>query len=275
MIYNPESILTKHYKLSYKVYPGGEKYLFLFHGYGQSTDIFESFIPTVLSHYTVIAIDLFFHGDSEVLQKNKNFISIGELNQLFGEILQRYSVHTFSMLSFSIGSRFIFAIFHTYSNQIDRIALIAPDGFGNTFWFRMATSNVLCRAVFKLALTFPFLITYPARFFNGIGIINDATSNFIQKSLQSKKERERIFNTWVYFRKLKMHSAAFVNKIKAASIQLFFATGSKDELVAHHTIQKISIQLHAPYIELPFAHAKMVQAISLEELRIFLIADRK
>lgn len=274
MTYHPESILLNQHKLSYRVYSGGEKYLFVFHGYGQTPDIFETLIPTILTDYTVVAIELFFHGNSEVLEKNKNYISIAEWNELFGAILKRHEIYTFSMLSFSIGSRFIFAVLHAYSNQVERLALIAPDGFGNTFWFRLATSNVLCRWVFKCVLTYPLFIIYFVRFFDFIGVINGATSNFIQKSLQSKKERERIYNTWVYFRKLNIQSKKIIHAINTNAIKVFFATGSKDDLVAQRTIKDVSDRVGAQYMDLPFAHTKMAQAIHSDVLRAFLVADR-
>lgn len=269
MSYKPESILIKNHKLSYRVYSGGNDYLFVFHGYGQSADIFETFIHTVIADYTVIAIELFFHGNSEVLQQKKTFISIEEWNELFGEILKQHAIEKFSILSFSIGSRFVFATLYAYASRIDRLALIAPDGFGNTFWFRLATSNVLCRLVFKLVLNYPFLIIYPARFLHVAGIIHGATSNFIQKSLQSPIERKRIYNTWVYFRKLNMHASTFVHTITVTSINVLFVTGKNDDLVAQDAIKKISDQLESQYIEFPFAHAKMVQAINSEAVLKF------
>lgn len=269
-----EKIVHVDYNLSYRLYAGGKKKLFVFHGYGQTTEIFDSLIASVLPDYTVVAIDLFFHGNSEIVQQSSNYISIKEWNRLLDEILTKHSIQRFSLLSFSIGSRFVFATMQNYSKHIDRIALVAPDGFGNNFWFRMATSNVVCRYVFKLTLRYPPLIIYPAIVFNFVGVIHTSTLNFIQKSLKFKKDRERIYNTWVYFRKLKMHSKEFAHAIDTSSIQVLFVTGSKDDLVARHTIKKISDRVEARYMELPFAHGKMVQAIHSDAVIEFLVADR-
>jgi len=274
MEFNPEIIVTETHKLSYRYYNGGKKVLFLFHGFGQTADIFETFIPAILTEYTVITIDLFFHGNSEVLQHQTNFISIEEWNQLFEKILEKHSIHTFSLFSFSIGSRFVFAVLQKYQTRIQRIALIAPDGFGNNFWFRIATSNALCRLVFETVLTYPSLIIYPAKIFNFLKITHSATANFIQRSLQAPTERERIFNTWIYFRKLQITSKKFIQHIQFHSIPLLFAVGSSDELVAHKAIKKISNELKAVYIELPLPHSKMVQAIHLKAVNEFLITNR-
>lgn len=274
MKFNSEIISTETHKLSYRYYSGGKKALFLFHGFGQTSDIFKDFIPTVIHEYSVISIDLFFHGNSKVVQYRSNFISIDEWNQLFENILQKHSIQAFSFLSFSIGSRFVFAALHKYSARIQRIALIAPDGFGNNFWFRIATSNALCRGMFKFVLTFPFPILFFGKVFHAVGIINNSTYRFIQKSLLIKEDRDRIYKTWTYFRKLNITQEEFVHVLHTHAIKTLFATGEKDELVAFRAIKKISIQVQAEYIELPLAHAKMIQAISLDAVKDFLIANR-
>ncbi|MGN6646282.1 MAG: alpha/beta fold hydrolase [Cytophaga sp.] len=274
MEFSPENIIDQEFKLSYRYYSGGERFLFLFHGYGQSADIFQTFIESVKPDFTVIAIDLFFHGSSEVIQQQQNYISIAAWNGLFDKILKKHSITCFSLLSFSIGSRFIFSVMQMFQKQIERIVLIAPDGFGNNFWFRLSTSNVLCRYIFKCVLTHPPLILWPGKLLQLFGMINAYTYRFIQKSLQLKSERERIYNTWVYFRKLKIASPDFEYIIQQELIPLLFVTGESDELVAGAEIKKISNRLHVPHIELPLAHAKMIQALELEAVKQFLIADR-
>lgn len=274
MEFSPENIIEQDFKLSYRYYSGGERFLFLFHGYGQSAAIFQTFIESVKPQFTIIAIDLFFHGSSEVIQQQQNHISIATWNGLFDKILKKHSIDTFSLLSFSIGSRFIFSVMQTFQKQIERIVLIAPDGFGNNFWFRLSTSNVLCRGIFKLVLTYPALILWPGKLLELLGMINAYTYRFIQKSLKLKSERERIYNTWIYFRKLKISSSDFERIIQQCLIPLLFVTGEADELVAGAEIKKISSRLQAKYIELPLAHAKMIQALDLDAVRKFLIADR-
>ncbi len=274
MEFSPENIIDQEFKLSYRYYSGGERFLFLFHGYGQTTDIFQTFIESVKPYFTVIAIDLFFHGASEMIQHHKDYISIAAWNGLFEKILKKHSINTFSLLSFSIGSRFVFSVMETFQSRIERIVLIAPDGFGNNFWFRISTSNVVCRGVFKLVLTYPALIRWPGKLLQLLGMINAYTYRFIQKSLQLKSERERIYNTWVYFRKLKITSPDFERIIQQSLIPLLFVTGEADELVAGTEIKKISNRLHAPHIELPLAHAKMIQALELDAVKQFLITDR-
>jgi pimeloyl-ACP methyl ester carboxylesterase len=274
MEFSPENIVEQEFKLSYRYYSGGERFLFLFHGYGQSADIFQAFIGSVKRDFTVIAVDLFFHGLSEVTQQRSDFISIATWNSIFVKILKKHSIDTFSLISFSIGSRFIFSLLQTFQSRIERIVLIAPDGFGNNFLFRLSTSNALCRYIFKCVLRNPALILLPGKLLKLLGIINAYTYRFIEKSLQLKSERERIYNTWVYFRKLKIASPDFERIIQESLIQLLFVTGATDELVAGSEIKRISKRLHMQHIELPLSHAKMIQALELDAVRKFLIADR-
>jgi|GEM_PF-3577931 pimeloyl-ACP methyl ester carboxylesterase len=272
-MYINDTIILDQYQLSYKFYKGGKRYLFLFHGFGQTSDVFDSFVPSVLSEYTVISIDLFFHGKSFIHSTSKNFISINTWNAIFDEFLKKYSIRNFSMLSFSIGARFIVSLFQQKRNMMDRIVLIAPDGFGNTFWFSVATATPVSRFIFRYSLANPASIRFFINLFCYFRFIDSVTKKFLEKNISTDEQRKKIYNTWVYLRKLKLPPIDFIKQINSSRALIMCLVGKEDQLVAGQKINDICVQTDGLYIELDYTHGKMLQAIDRPEVKTFLISN--
>jgi len=274
-MYTEERIVHDKLILSYRYYQSeNSEMIFLFHGFGQTKDLFEIFVPSVLPYYSVIAVDLFFHGKSTVNEKDNDPISINRWNALFNKIVERHVINKFSLLSYSMGSRFVVTLLNAYAARINKIVLIAPDGFGNNFWFSAATSTKLTRSVFQLTMEQPSWIHLMVRIFGAIGIFNSITKRFIDRNLKSGEHRKKIYASWIYFRKLTISKNDFVRLICKNKIELMCFCGKEDQLVAKKTVQKICTETGARYVELDLAHHKMVQALEESALICFLISDR-
>jgi len=276
MKYTTECIVTDELILSYRHYQGrGDETLVLFHGFGQTNILFESFIPSVLHHYSVIAIDLFFHGESIVKKSEKDHISDDCWNELFNQLLEKHQVNRFSLLSYSMGSRFVVTLLKTHAARINKIVLIAPDGFGNNAWFNVATSTAAARFVFQYSMQHPLWIQLMLRALGSVGIFNSITKRFIERNLESDELRKKIYASWVYFRSLAIRKEDFVEWVNKNEIRFICFCGKDDQLVARKTMQLLCTQTGAPYVELDLAHHKMVQALEKRELLDFLISDWK
>jgi pimeloyl-ACP methyl ester carboxylesterase len=259
--------------VSYTYYKGGASFLFLFHGFGQTADIYTAFIPQVCSQYSVIAFDLF-----TSLKNNKTYepvISIPQWNALIEQLREKYSIEKFSILSFSMGTRFTVSMLELQALRIQRMVLIAPDGFGNTVWFRIATATYLSRKIFKAVMKHPETIKRIAKGMHKAGLLNQITYRFIERNLENKFLTEKIYQTWVYVRKLRMPPEAFISLINRHGIKLLFVLGKQDQLVAAGKIRSIAMQTHAQLLELELAHHKLTQTIDGGEVKRFLISDGK
>lgn len=275
-MYTTERIVKDEFILSYRYYRGErEETLVAFHGFGQTNILFETFIPSVLSYYSVVAIDLFFHGESSVKESGKHYLSVEGWNELFSQLLEKHHIDRFSLLSYSMGSRFVVRLLNMYASRINKIALIAPDGFGNNFWFNVATSTYLTRFVFEYSMWHPMWIQLMVRVLGSVGIFNAITKRFIERNLESDELRKRIYASWVYFRKLTILKSDFVEGVNKNKIRFICFCGKEDQLVARKSMELLCTQTGATYVELDLAHHKMIQALDRSELLEFLVSDRK
>lgn len=263
-------------KLVYYFYDTGcKETLFLFHGFGQSNVVFQPYLASFASHFNIIVIDLFFHGESIVDSNTKDFISISEWNSLFQSILEKHSIQSFSCIAYSIGARFVNTLLEKQARQLKRIVFIAPDGFGNTVWFRLVTSTKFTRYLFKKSMEDPSIILLILNVFSFFNLYNQQTIRFIKRNLESLDHRQKIYYTWTYFRNLKIKKSDFVKNITEHAILFLCICGTQDEMVAQDVLKEMCMATSSKFVIIDLPHKKMLEAIQLQAVSDFLIFDRQ
>ena len=157
-----------------------------------------------------------------------------------------------------MGGRFALTTLLLFPEKIDNLYLIAPDGLVEGNWFRFATNSKLQRILFKSVLnSFPTFLAI-AKSFSKMGILNKGLLKFAQVHLQDKKERERVYNTWTSFRKLKLstqklHAIIFEHKIKTTVV-----LGNFDRVIPIKRIEPKLIKSDFLILKkLPITHQKL------------------
>ena len=103
-----------------------------------------------------------------------------------------------------MGGRFALTTLKLFPQSVNCIYLIAADGLVASSIYKIATSTAFMRKIFKAALnSYPSLIKV-SNTLTRMGLLNKGLLKFAQQHLKDKFERERIYNSWTSFRKLKL-----------------------------------------------------------------------
>lgn len=206
----------------------GTSTLICFHGFGQkATDFGE--LADRHKKQRIIAINLFFHEKS-YLNPAKPILP-NDWKQYMNVILENESVEEFSIVGFSMGSRFALTTLALYPKMVNKIYLLAPDGLIEGSWYRFTTGNYVQRSLFKTVLsTYPTFLAI-AKFLTKIGLLNKGLLKFAQIHLQTSEERTRVYNTWVYFRKLALSPKSLHSISTAYTIPIKVILGNFDRVI--------------------------------------------
>ena len=269
-----KSIIQPNYQLSYRLYEGGNKYLIMFHGFGQNLDIMNGLAEKLTSSYTVISVGLFFH-ERNFYTSASNVISIKAWSGILSQILIAEKIERFELLGFSMGARFVVSSLYAFHNRIDQIILIAPDGIYINFWYRLAMFNAVSRKFFKYFLYHPQFLFRISKVLTGIGLIDDRITSFAASQMLTKEQIQQVYHSWLYFRKLNIDNCKLIHICRSSNISVKMIFGTKDRIIKQKTFKEFIKKINADVSEIHATHSKLIQELSTGKEISFLIANRK
>ncbi len=214
-------------QLHYSIYPGGERILLAFHGFGQDNKIFDSWSKILQPEYTIYAFDIFYHGKST---RNYGSLSKKEWAEYLKTFLQKEGIKEFTIVGFSLGGRFAISSALSFPKQTQELILIAPDGVFLTIWFKLAT-NPSIRWVFKYFMLNPEKLERLLRFNDKYKIVSSYLRDFVQKELGNPENRKRVYISWNHFKTLGYSKRQLAKGFKSAQFKRRIILGEMDHII--------------------------------------------
>ncbi|MCB0497740.1 MAG: alpha/beta fold hydrolase [Cyclobacteriaceae bacterium] len=231
------------------------KYLLCFHGFGQSANDFEK-LAKAYTDYKIVGVNLFFHEESYL--RPKRLVHPKFLKEFLAQLIEKELPEKFSLMGYSMGGRFALTTLKLFPEKIDTIYLLAPDGLVEGNWFRFATGSYIQRTIFKGAFSsYPTFISVATRF-SKVGILNKGLLKFAEIHLKNEEERNRVYDSWTNFRKLKLSPYEFHYLISKYKVKSSVVLGMYDKVIPAKRI--VSKLIESPMLKIyhvPITHNKL------------------
>lgn len=244
-------------QLAYQKLGEGPAILLAFHGFGQDNQVFASLAASLNNQFTIFAIDLFFHGNSQYA--GRKLLTKPDWNRFIAAFLRAQSVTRFSVMGFSLGGRFALAISEEFANQLDQLLLIAPDGITNNVWYRLATASSLGRTLFRYVLRHLSILKRFGQGLVWLGWLNRALMRFAELSLGTDKQRELAYLSWTQFRQIRPDLTTLAAALNANSVRVRFFMGAFDRIVPGFYVLPLTKRLwQYELTNLPTRHNQLI-----------------
>lgn len=207
----------------------GEKLLLCFHGFGEDAEKFKVVEPALSYNYTMIAIDLPFHGQTK-WQRDEFFMK-ADLKWLIEEILQHENKNRFSMMGYSLGGKIVLAAVDLFPALIDEIILVAPDGVKTNAWYNLAVYPGWGRKLFRRFISKPQFVFSTARFLKSLGLLNKRFYKFLAIQTNTEAKRQQVYDVWMTIKDFETslhHTKALLNHY---AIKSFIFIGKYDRVI--------------------------------------------
>jgi len=239
----------------------GKRALIALHGYSDSAHSFDLLQDHLDDQFTMIAIDLPFHGNT--LWNEGLTLRPDELFEIIDAILEDLSLpHTkIYLVGFSMGGRIALSLYQTIPARIEKLILLASDGLHISKWYWIATQTWMGNALFN------FTTKYPGWFFGMLNagkkmkMIKQNVYKFSMSSMQEKRLRDDLYTRWTTMRRFttnfkKLKSLVITNK---TPVRLIY--GEYDHIIRTNGGEKFKdgIEQHCKLISLPCEHHVLVQ----------------
>lgn len=222
----------KESSIAYKIYGHGAKPLFCFHGYGEVAGSFAFLKDKLGVHYTLIAIDMPFHGHTN--WKDGLLFTPGDLVTIIHQILASHPAlnqERFSLLGYSMGGRIALQLIQEIPAQIEHAVLVAPDGLHKNFWYRFSTQNAIGNNIFRRAMYKPARFFWALKKAKQYKLLHQSIIKVAHYYLDDADERIKLYQRWTTMRAFKPDLYALKTIIAQHGIPVRFLFGKYDNII--------------------------------------------
>lgn len=230
----------------------------LFHGFGQTGNIFEDWFSALSASHTIYAFDLYYHGQSHRVDTQ---LSHKEWNADFQKILQQEGIETYYLVTFSLGGRFALSIMRYGLTKPNLLIMLAPDGFLQNFYYRLAT-NQFINPLFRYLMNRPKQFDKVVNWIAKLGLAPSGMIRFAKRELKEPESRIKVYKTWTYFKNLQL-SQNELEQLLIKNDEVHLILGSEDQIIS------------AKEVSNRYAHLKDLQIHLLPSKHNQLIDDSK
>ncbi|MDZ7900289.1 MAG: alpha/beta hydrolase [Arcicella sp.] len=257
----------KSLKLHYQKIGNNPKILLAFHGMGQDFSCFQNFAQTFENQYTTYLFDLPYHGKSVGINGNnyvKNEIITKEIwKEYLAKFLAENNVQNFSVIGFSIGGRFALATVETFTERIEELILLAPDGVTEDPKYILATRYGFTRKIFKYVVQNNAKYHTFADLLARRGIVHKKVVKFAKMMVDSPQKQEQIIRAWIGFHQLRFNLNKLTQLINNQQIKTKIFMGKYDKLLPTNRVFPLTKRLkNVELIELEATHRNLIEKVT-------------
>jgi pimeloyl-ACP methyl ester carboxylesterase len=238
-------------RIKYCRWGTGDRILLCFHGYGESADSFAFLEDALGNEFTILAIDLPFHGGTEwkedALFQMDDLLAIlrgitgGSAGAAGGDgTVKSGADGKWSLLGYSMGGRVALSILGRIPERIGKLVLVGPDGLKMNGWYWLATQNAPGRGLFRRTMKNPGWFFFVLKAADKLRLVNRSIYKFTVNYISDPAVREELYKRWTAMRTFRPDIPAIQALIRWQGIPVRLLYGRYDRIIRWETGSKFS-----------------------------------
>ena len=242
--YSHHSVESYNSSFNYLKFGSGEKLLIALAGYANEADLFLKIAPALLEEFTVVALDLPWHGQTEIKSDDfdkEDFIAV--LRKIIDSFPEMTAVE---FMGYSYGGRLSLGVLSEFN--ISRLWLIAADGLearrGYNF-FPVAVRRLLSRLMRQ-----PKWFLKILNFLHKLRIVPKYTHRFMTHHLGNEENKNRLLGTWIFTADFVSNQKKTLLTLQKKQIPVLIIYGRQDKII--HPENGLKLKENYPLAEVHF-----------------------
>ena len=245
--YSRHTIKNSNSSFSYLKFGIGKKLLIALPGYANEADLFLKIAPALQEEFTVIALDLPWHGETKITRDDfgkDDFVAV--LKSIIASFPAMTAVE---FMGYSYGGRLSLGVLSEFN--ISRLWLIAADGLearrGYNF-FPVALRRLLSSLMLR-----PNWFLKMLNFLHEIRIVPKYTHRFMTHHLGNEANKNRLLGTWIFTADFVTNQEKLLKSLQEKQIPVLVIYGSADKII--HSEGGLKLKENYPLTEVHFIDA--------------------
>jgi len=224
-------LLYKSSRIHYQTGGNGSQLLLCFHGYGESSGSFAFLEDGLSPDFTLLAIDLPFHGRTE--WRDGLSFSPEDLLAIIGQIVtaMAFPISAWTLMGYSMGGRIALQLVQDIPEKIRKVVLIAPDGLRMNKWYWLATQTDPGNRLFRWTMQKPGWFFFILRAGNALKLVNRSVYKFTAYYIGDTRVRDDLYRRWTTMRGFRPDLAQVRREILQKNIPIRMLYGRYDRII--------------------------------------------
>ena len=200
------------------------------HGYGQEASVFRHFAEHSQLNYSLVVIDLAYHGTQSHMPKG--FVFDEAYARLWMQtILEQLGIKQMGVLGYSIGGRICLSLSTWFPEYIDELILIAPDGLPVSTTYRFLTNTHAGQFLFRTFIKQPGIAFLLIRLGEKLQLLPNKVADYFRNEIQNQDKRQQLFDTWMAYRKCIPNRQALSTQSHQGKLPVLCILGKSDKVI--------------------------------------------
>jgi pimeloyl-ACP methyl ester carboxylesterase len=219
-------------RIHYSSWGTGDRLLFAFHGYGEFAASFAHLERALGQDFTIIALDMPFHGATEWREKVL-YLDPVDLLSLMETIAtgQPGCQPGWWLLGYSMGGRVALQVLELVPGRVRRLVLLAPDGLFVNPWYRLATRTLAGKLLFRRTMERPGWLFFLLRTGHRLGLANPSLFKFAAHYIDDATARAQLYTRWTTMRGFRPRLGRIATAVRDHKIPVVLLYGSFDRII--------------------------------------------
>ena len=214
----------------------GPELLIALHGFGDRARMFSVLEPALAEKYTVVAIDLPFHGQTTW---DKNTFSKEDLLGIIRQILENQGKTRFSLMAFSFGARLAQAMLPELSAQMNHLYLISPDGIKTKGMSTATHTPMWMRHLLFRLLQRPGWFIGMVDAGRKVKVVPPLAHHFLTNNLNRPERFQRTFGCWLAMDSFYLRRRHIKKILRATGLPTQVFIGKNDPMLRHSSLKNL------------------------------------
>jgi len=244
--------------LYYQKFGNGKQIMLAFHGFGQESSVYKC-LAEVMPNYTFYAFDLFFHGKSQ-WDFPENYLRSQRWKELLQDFLDKENIQKFSLMGYSLGGKLALKTIELFSENLEQVWLLAPDGIKTNIWYKLATVPTGQSIFRKVILEGSKPLDQIVRGIGKMKLIDKSLLKLYYSETAFPERRQRVYYTWLLYSGIRPNIPKISQILIKKDISVQFFIGKHDRLINFGEIKDLYKQLNQCQLHIiPCGHNRLIK----------------
>ena len=246
-------------RIHYRSWGTGPRLVFALHGYGESAAAFTFLGEAIGNDFTLVAIDLPFHGQTEWNEglffdpRDLLFVLRGiqatlpstqpapgdpAVMPLKTDPAVTPYLPGWWLLGYSMGGRIALQLLQDSPELIDKLVLVAPDGLRLNPWYWLSTQTRPGNILFRATMQRPGWLFLLLRLGNALRLVNPSVYKFTVQYIDDDRVRQELYTRWTTMRGFRPRLAVIAAIIREKKLPVRLVYGRYDRIIRWESAEK-------------------------------------